>query len=128
MINLAYRQGPKEYIDSIDGVRDMKMKQALRLGGHKSINVSFLTAMEFEGAQNVSRSLLKQSVKELITCGKIGHPQTGCWKRARSGAPKIKYEQFQIPKYLTRESSRSTKRSLERSRTLQRKGNSLSSC
>ncbi|KAJ8943097.1 hypothetical protein NQ318_009171 [Aromia moschata] len=62
LVHLAYPQTPKEFFEQIgiqtfiDGLVDIEMQQALRLGRHNTISDALVAALEFKAAKEASRS------------------------------------------------------------------------
>ncbi|KAJ8962270.1 hypothetical protein NQ318_018249 [Aromia moschata] len=62
LIHLAYPQAPKEFLEQIgiqtfiDGLVDIEMQQALRLGRHTTISDALVAALEFKAAKEASRT------------------------------------------------------------------------
>ncbi|KAJ8952760.1 hypothetical protein NQ318_008075 [Aromia moschata] len=62
LVHLAYPQAPKEFLEQIgiqtfiDGLVDIEMQQALRLGRHTTISDAIVAALEFKAAKEASRS------------------------------------------------------------------------
>ncbi|KAJ8957234.1 hypothetical protein NQ318_007798 [Aromia moschata] len=62
LVHLAYPQALKEFLEQIgiqtfiDGLVDIEMQQALRIGRHTTISDALIAALEFKAAKEASRS------------------------------------------------------------------------